>query len=145
MLNNEAEELYPRPIGGWLLVYLIILVISEVMYIAGVIRIVPNFINLIEESTWIQNVIIIGTLIKTVIAGLILMLFISKKNYALRLIMIFEVSCILIRILTYIDYYSREQIIPKSYHVSILFGVISAFWILYFIKSNRAKETFINS
>ena len=105
----------------------------------------PNFINHIEESNWVQNVIVIGALLKTVITGLILMLFISKKNYALRIIIIYEVFCILIRILTYIDFYSRGQIVPSSYHVSILFGVISVLWISYFLKSNRAKETFINS
>ena len=31
--NGVKEELYPKQIGGWLLVYLITLFISEVMYI----------------------------------------------------------------------------------------------------------------
>lgn len=100
MSNIETKEIYPKPIGGWLLVYLIILLISEAMYTTGVIRILPNFIDIIEVSNWIQNVITIGTLIKMIITGLILMFFISKKNYAPRLIIFFEVLCILVRILT---------------------------------------------
>ncbi|MBP1994667.1 DUF2569 family protein [Paenibacillus eucommiae] len=144
MLNNEDKEFYPKPVGGWLLVYLITAFICQVMYITGIIRILPNFTYLFEESNWIQNVIVVGTIIKTLITGLILIFFISKKNYAPRLIIIFEVFCILIRILTYIDVYSRGQLIPRSYHVSILIGVISVIWILYFLKSNRVKETFVN-
>ncbi|KEQ21718.1 DUF2569 family protein [Paenibacillus tyrfis] len=144
MSNNEAKELYPKPIGGWLLVYLIALLISEAMYISGVIRLLPDLTNLIEERNWIQNVIVLGTFIKTVIAGLLLLLFISKKSYAPRLIIIFEMFCIAIRILTYIDSYSRGQILPNSYHLSILVGGISIIWIFYFLKSNRVKETFIN-
>ncbi|WP_163853750.1 DUF2569 family protein [Paenibacillus elgii] len=144
MSNNEAKELYPKPIGGWLLVYLITLLISEAMYISGVIRILPDLTNLIEERNWIQNVILLGTFIKTLVTGLLLLLFISKKSYAPRLIIIFEVFCIVIRILTYIDYYSRGQIIPNSYHLSILVGAISVIWIFYFFKSNRVKKTFVN-
>lgn len=145
MSKNQTNELNPKPVGGWILVYLICLLISEAFYISGFKSVVlSNLLDLIETNNWIQNVIVLGTFIKMLTTGLILILFISKKKYAPKLIITFEAFCILVRILTYVDFIIRGQIIPKSYNVSILIGLISLIWILYFLKSKRVKETFIN-
>ncbi|WP_040952734.1 DUF2569 family protein [Gorillibacterium massiliense] len=145
MSNKETAELNSKPIGGWLLAYLVILIIREALYVSFSIKILSNFSYIIEESNWIQNAITVGLLIKMIATGIILMLFITKKKYALYLIITLELLCIVVRILTYTDFISRGQTIPVSYNLSILIGMISLTWITYFLRSKRVKETFVKT
>ncbi|WP_408638431.1 DUF2569 family protein [Paenibacillus baimaensis] len=145
-IENKVQEQYPRSIGGWLILYLGLIIISTALYVWGLIREIPIIYNTFEYTNgyelFISLVLLMGTFIKLITSIIILMMFVSKKSSAVKIIILLELFCILIRLLG-IGNITMYNNFPSQYFVSVLFIAISLAWIIYFKKSNRVKETFM--
>jgi hypothetical protein len=142
-MSNHTKEINPKPIGGWLVLYLGIMFMCAAVYLTATITVITNFSSIINNHL-ILLLISLGTILKLFLSVFILLLFTSKKRYTPKLIIAFEGCCILLRLSAIGDKILRERVISNSNYVSLLFGIISLAWIVYFIKSKRVHDTFIN-
>lgn len=146
--NIEIQETYPRKIGGWLLLYLIVMFGSTALYAWGTINGLFGFSELMKGKEGLDLIttvsLFIGTILKLFFSILILTMFISKKSAALKSIILFECFCILVRIIGIVSVIISYHVFPASYFVSLFFIGVSMIWIVYFFRSTRIKETFIN-
>ncbi|KRE93338.1 hypothetical protein ASG89_07520 [Paenibacillus sp. Soil766] len=143
-MTKSGEENYPKPIGGWLLIYVLTLLVSAALYGMGTINVFGQFMSEFKEWNSMLIIINIGTIVKLFTSALIFYLLITKANVTPKIIIGYELFCILIRLISLSDVIFRYHVMPNSYYVSMFFGLVSVVWILYFLKSKRIKETFVN-
>ena len=120
-------------LGGWLILPIIGLSLSVLILITNIIA-----VNIMPEFNS-QNIILsflYGALLVFVIISLFSIF--KKKKYVPKMMIFFYVTIFAISL--FIDFLTNNFSIPGLIG-SIIGGTI---WILYFIKSKRVKNTFVN-
>jgi hypothetical protein len=144
----EVQEVYPRKIGGWLLLYLVLMMISAAFYATASFNGILGFSDLMKDQEGIDFIttiiLLIGTILKLVFSIFIFIMFITKNRLAPKTIIIFEVLCLFIRLIGIKNAIINYPNFSLQLFISIFFVAISVVWILFFSKSKRVKETFIN-
>lgn len=157
--NPEINTTGDRPIGGWLILIAIGLIVSTITVIYQLFF-DPTFFN---SSTWQaylkpgnRNILMFLLIvvefafnsILLVYLVLIQIMFYKRRNAAPRLIIIFYSSYLIFLVL---DTFMAHSLMPdsftesertKSYYEIGRNSIVTMIWITYFLKSLRVKETF---
>jgi hypothetical protein len=142
------------PIGGWLILVVIGLVLTPVYIIYNMVS--EEYFNMHvwnNFSTYSYGAslkahfafAVAGNIIIATLAVFCLVLFLNRRDILPRAIIVYFGFALLFNIANFIfiSYVSHYKI-PSAYPTSVLRSfIIAAIWITYFIKSTRVQETFI--
>ncbi|KRF32111.1 DUF2569 family protein [Paenibacillus sp. Soil787] len=146
----EPEFSIKPKIEGWLVVYLLQIIISILFYLLIVIGILHWW----DAGGIIHNDVsgykfllllpgLITACIKLPISLLVLFLIIKKKQIIPRFVFMLEGICIFTRVIEIVNITMQLDSTITQILQTILYILISFTWILYFKKSIRVKNTFL--
>jgi hypothetical protein len=130
---------------GWLLVYLMMTMISAVIYAAGLILEAPEIMSLTENRSgyllYFSFFTVISSFIKLVWCIVILYGFYRRQTSLRFSVILFELFCICVRLVSLIGLLSIAAA-PPLWPAVISLGIvgISMAWIIYFARSVRARK-----